>query len=276
MPRWLSKTIAPPDYYVRLKDVRIALGLYLKQMAALAAIPEVTYLYCESNDTIEIKPLALARFALKLDTSVDYLLGLTDVSKPYTVKPGLNNYNETDTSRIRELRLDRGITGKAMAENLDISAGAYSTKELHPEVLAFTIIDIIRVAKIFNTPTDYLLKLTDDFIPHPLGTHKKVPLGVGEIRRMKYRLGLVGHPVFNTDEVKEYCLSHFLIRSIRLDRRLQQAEVAKAIGLKTLTYSVYERNPHRIPSYYLIKLADFYGVTLDYLMGRDSIQNSKK
>lgn len=273
MPRWSAKTIAPPDYYVRLKDVRIALGLYLKQMAALADMPEVTYLCSECSDTTEIKPLALARFALKLDTSVDYLLGLTDVPKPYALKPGLDSYDETDTTRIRELRLDREITGKAMAENLDISAGAYSTKELHPEVLAFTIIDIIRIAKIFNTSTDYLLKLTDDFIPHAMGSYKKVPLGVGEIRRMKCRLGLVGHPVFNTDEIKEYCLSHFLIRSIRLDRGLQQAEVAKAIGLKTLTYSVYERNPHRIPSYYLIKLADFYGVTLDYLVGRDSTQN---
>lgn len=269
MPRWSSKTIAPPEYYVRLKDVRIALGLFIKQMAALASLPEVTYLYCESDDTIEIKPLAFARFALKLGTSVDYLLGLTDIPKPYAVKLGFDSYDETDTSRIRTIRLERGITGKAMAEKLDISAGAYSTKELHPEVLAFTIIDIIRIAGIYKVSTDYLLNLTDDFIPHTPGTHKKVPLGVGTIRRMKSRLGLVGHPVSSTDEVKEYCRTHFQVRSIRLDRGLQQAEVAMAIGLKTITYSVYERNPHRIPPYYLIKLADFYGVTLDYLVGRD-------
>lgn len=268
MPRWSSKNIAPPEYYIRLKDIRIALGLLVRQMASLAGIPEVTYLNYEQNDIVEIKPAALVRLSLKLGISVDYLLGLTDLPAAYPVKSGIDSYAAADTSRVRKVRLEQGITGKAMAERLDVSKSAYSEKELHPDVLAFTIVDIIRIAEIFNTSVDYLLNITNDFMPHAPGSHKKLPLGVGEIRRMKHRLGLIGSPVSSTDEVKEYCKAHFQVRSIRIDRGLQQAEVAKAIGLKTLTYSVYERNPHRIPSYYLIKLADFYGVTVDYLVGR--------
>lgn len=268
MPRWVSKTIAPPEYYVRLKDVRIALGLFIEKMANLVEIPKVTYLNYESDNTVEINPAVLAKFSLKLGVSVDYLLGLTDIPLAYTKKIRVDSYDEVDTSRIREMRLERDITGKAMAEKLDISSSAYSLKELHPDALSFTILDIIRIAQIFNTSTDYLLNITDDVVPNVVGNHKKIPLGIGEIRRIKYRLGLIEHPAFSTDEVKEYCRLNFQIRSIRIDRGFQQAEVAKAVGLKIFTYSVYEREPHRIPAYYLIKLANFYGVTVDYLVGR--------
>ena len=48
------------------------------------------------------------------------------------------------------MRLEQGITGKAMAEQLEVSGGAYSTKELHPEVLSFTVEDLIRIAYLFN------------------------------------------------------------------------------------------------------------------------------
>lgn len=51
MLRWKTKTIAPPDYYVRLRDIQISLGLELKQMGNLICIPEVTYLYYERANT---------------------------------------------------------------------------------------------------------------------------------------------------------------------------------------------------------------------------------
>ena len=268
MPRWSSKNIEPPNYYIRLKDIRIALGLYVSQMASLADIPEVTYLYYEQNSTVEIRPDAIVRLSLKLDLSVDYLLGLTDIPTAYMKNNNITSYDTVDTTRVREIRLARGITGKAMAEKLDISRGAYSSKELHPEILSFTIVDIIRISNIFDVPTDYLLNITDDTMRHPQGTYRKVPLGVGETRRIKSRLGLIKVSISSADIVKEYCRTHFNVKRIRLEHNLKQDEVAEAIGIKTLTYSIYERNPYRIPSYYLIKLADFYETTVDYLVGR--------
>ena len=53
MPIWKSKTVAPPDYYVRLKDIRIALGLDMTQMGSLIGLPQVTYLSYESSNTID-------------------------------------------------------------------------------------------------------------------------------------------------------------------------------------------------------------------------------
>lgn len=65
MPRWKTKTIAPPDYYVRLRDRQISLGLELKQMGNLICIPEVTYLYYERANTIEMSLETLIQFAVK-------------------------------------------------------------------------------------------------------------------------------------------------------------------------------------------------------------------
>ena len=65
MLRWETKTIAPPDYYVRLRDIQISLGLELKQMGNLICIPEVTYLYYERANTIEMSLETLIQFAVK-------------------------------------------------------------------------------------------------------------------------------------------------------------------------------------------------------------------
>lgn len=66
MPRETQKSIAPADYYVRLKDVRIALGLDISQMAALAGLPEVTYLNQERQAVKRIPPEVFANFSLHL------------------------------------------------------------------------------------------------------------------------------------------------------------------------------------------------------------------
>lgn len=268
MPRWTSKTIAPPDYYVRLKDIRIALGLDMPQMGGLIGLPNVTYLAYEGSKTTEMKLKILTQFAVKLGVSLDFLMGLTDVPDPYTESHKPVSLETSDTSRVREMRLERGITGKAMAEQLEISGGAYSTKELHPEVLAFTVEDLIRIAYLFNTSLDYLLKITDDPFPHARGSHKKVDIGIGFRTTIKYRLGLTKSPSYALEEVQDYCREHFNIKKLRLERGLMQIDVAKALGLNLCTYGMWERNPHRIPVYYLIRLSDFYHVSLDYLVGR--------
>lgn len=166
------------------------------------------------------------------------------------------------------MRLEQGITGKAMAEQLEVSGGAYSTKELHPEVLSFTVEDLIRIAYLFNTSLDYLFRLTDDPFPHARGSHKKVNMKINQRIAMKYRLGLTKSPAYALEEVQDYCREHFNIKKIRLERGLMQVEVAEVLGLNLCTYGMRERNPHRIPVYYLIRLADFYHVSLDYLVGR--------
>ncbi len=57
------------------------------------------------------------------------------------------------------------------------------------------------------------------------------------------------------------------IRDLREDRDLNQTEVAKMLGMSQTGYSKYETGENDIPTSILIKLADFYNVSIDYLLG---------
>ena len=60
------------------------------------------------------------------------------------------------------------------------------------------------------------------------------------------------------------------IRDVREDMDLRQIDVAKATGIDQKTLSNYETGRTNPDSYALIKLADFFGVTIDYLVGRSN------
>ena len=58
------------------------------------------------------------------------------------------------------------------------------------------------------------------------------------------------------------------IRDLREDRDLNQTQVAKILGMSQTGYSKYETGENDIPTAILIKLADYYNVSTDYLLGR--------
>ena len=58
------------------------------------------------------------------------------------------------------------------------------------------------------------------------------------------------------------------IRNLREDNDKTQQEVADYLNVKQTTYSKYELGKINIPVDVLIKLADYYGVSVDYLVGR--------
>ena len=59
------------------------------------------------------------------------------------------------------------------------------------------------------------------------------------------------------------------IRELREDRDLTQTELADYLGVRQTTYSKYELGRIEVPVEVLIKLADYYQVSLDYLVGRE-------
>ena len=58
------------------------------------------------------------------------------------------------------------------------------------------------------------------------------------------------------------------IRNLREDHDLKQKDVAEYLNVTQTTYSKYELAKINIPVEVVIKLADFYHVTTDYLLGR--------
>ena len=62
------------------------------------------------------------------------------------------------------------------------------------------------------------------------------------------------------------------IRNLRIDNGYTQKQVAEYLNIKQNTYSQYEIGTLNYPIDVLMKLADFYGVSVDYLLGRTDIQ----
>ncbi len=58
------------------------------------------------------------------------------------------------------------------------------------------------------------------------------------------------------------------IRDLREDNDLKQKDLAKILSVDQSTYSDYENGRINVPIEQLIKIADFYNVSLDYLVGR--------
>ena len=58
------------------------------------------------------------------------------------------------------------------------------------------------------------------------------------------------------------------IRDLREDRDLTQKQVAQILGMSQTGYSKYETGENDIPTAVLIKLADLYKTSIDYLLGR--------
>ena len=70
-----------------------------------------------------------------------------------------------------------------------------------------------------------------------------------------------------------YCYPR--LRDLREDRDLTQADIGKMLGTTQQQYYKYEKGIQEIPVHHLITLADFYKVTLDYLVGRTEKKNRK-
>lgn len=56
--------------------------------------------------------------------------------------------------------------------------------------------------------------------------------------------------------------------SLRHERNLSQKKLVVEMGIPLNTYLRYERGEREPTASTLVQIADFYGVTLDYLVGR--------
>lgn len=67
--------------------------------------------------------------------------------------------------RIREIREDKDLNQTEVAKILNVSQVAYSFYEIGKRQLPIDL--LIKLAKFYNTSTDYLLELTDERNPYP-------------------------------------------------------------------------------------------------------------
>ena len=75
------------------------------------------------------------------------------------------------------------------------------------------------------------------------------------------------------DDMRYEMMKFENIRSLRIDNGLTQKQVAQILGISQNTYSQYEVGVLNYPVDAIIKLADYYGVSTDYLLGRTTVKD---
>lgn len=64
------------------------------------------------------------------------------------------------------------------------------------------------------------------------------------------------------------------IAQLRKNRSMSQFQLAKTLNIATSTLGMYETNKRKPNMEMLEKLADFFGVPIDYLLGRETSDKS--
>ena len=61
------------------------------------------------------------------------------------------------------------------------------------------------------------------------------------------------------------------LKDLRDDKELTQKEVAAVLAINQRVYSNYETGKREIPCHCLVKLAEFYNTSTDFLLGRTNV-----
>lgn len=61
---------------------------------------------------------------------------------------------------------------------------------------------------------------------------------------------------------------------LRKERELSQNDIGNILGITSQAVGLYEKEKRDIPNEYLIKLATYFGVSIDYILGKSDIRNT--
>ena len=66
------------------------------------------------------------------------------------------------------------------------------------------------------------------------------------------------------------------LKDLREDNELKQDDIARILNITRQQYSLYELGKRTLPIDLLIKLAEFYNTSTDYIIGKTNHKNKKK
>lgn len=172
--------------------------------------------------------------------------------------PSTTEDDEPDANRLRECRKIKGITQKSVSDMLRVSPSAISqweTGETYPSSE-----NLAKLAEAYGVSTDYLLGLDTPETGVDIAKSKQ-----DYIRQM------IMHGAWEAKYLSKSATTSRL-RKLRMERGLTQAEAADLTGIDRVSYTRFERGIRVPPADKLVILADFFGVTTDYLLGRSDIR----
>ena len=142
---------------IRLRALRKRRGLSVEELAQRAGLTRRHIWRLEAGKRPRVAAVTLARIALALDTSVDYLVHLSDQAD---VPHGEEVTPRFDGKRMRALRKQRGLSVAKLARAAGITPRHVwrLEAEQRPRVAAVTV---ARLAQALGTGVDYLMHLSD-------------------------------------------------------------------------------------------------------------------
>ena len=132
--------------------------------------------------------------------------------------------------RLKELRKSHNLNQREVGKIIGVSQRGYSHYENGKDLSNEYL---IALAIYYKTSTDYILNNTNIDISY--------------------------------DKIKNNIYLNKL-RDLREDSDLTQEYIGKILNIPQTTYTHYE-NGSNIPSKYLVKLAEFYNTSVDYILG---------
>lgn len=146
--------------------------------------------------------------------------------------------------RLKELREKAGMSQIMLAKSLNVGVGSVgmweSTTRIPPAK------KLVMIADFFHVSTDYLLGRTDE--PNTVN--------------------ITYSPDAAQEGGDEVCMLQLL--NLREEKGKTQQEIAGFLGVTQQAYSRYERGTCELGYEALIKLAKYFDVSVDYLLGNTS------
>ena len=75
-----------------------------------------------------------------------------------------------------------------------------------------------------------------------------------------------------THKITSVMKMNLRIRDLREDQDLKQKQIAEYLLCDQSLYSKYERGERELPLRLAVKLAEYYGVSMDYLLGLTDVR----
>lgn len=150
----------------RLKELRKSNNLKQKDIAKIIGLTERGYSHYENDRDIPSDVLiSLAKF---YNTSSDYILYLTDQVKPHSRTKYIKNQNvnKLNINKLKDLREDKDLYQKDISKIIGKARSSYSYYENGGDISTDVL---IKLAIYYNTSIDYILGITNEMKPYPIG-----------------------------------------------------------------------------------------------------------
>ena len=256
-------------YRVRLIDLKEELGYDVPIMSGIAGIDQLTYKEYEEGIMDRSSLPVFKRLSYLTGLSMDYLLGITDIPDAY--KPG-DGYMDFDISdRVRAVRLNYAMSIKKAATLINMEEVPFRYREVKSYNQSFSPMELVKLARIYDTSVDYLARITDDDKPNMKGRCCTKRLTEEQVEKVKERIiKLCPTPVPRTPIEKKYANR---VIELRKENGASREDIARLLGIVPSEYKEMEEAPTLMKAREMKLLADLYNVSLDYLMGRTDIRN---